>query len=402
MKGEKVLEERSLKVVDSNTTFFGKLSNTLSKIMITTKIGINGIVINLKRNNLLKTFENNINFKDNINDDKKHALEQKYQEAYSLYLEAIDKYIMDSVYKKVKTNTASEFEKTAMGNYYKITQLKEKDYNEYKYQKQKYLIELDYESLKLNAKEKIIKKYNEFYVTQMDSFYKGILKCYSVKLAECNRKSNDEKLDVYNKIFDTLQEYISNIITIKFQSSEGPVIQEKIGSEVQRLDQFDIGVLEPKDYVEKNMILLGISRTIFTHSLPLVATEQCYEKLLKDIRKIIVADKTKKAKLETYNIFLDLMEAYSIKLLSGKVYWEKVEERENYKKFYAEYEKTETAKEKEILFLKREIKTIEDNKENKEILNFYKERLISYGAMKNIKNICRTSSNYTRTRKVNR
>ena len=244
MKGEKVLEERSLKVVDSNTTFFGKLSNTLSKIMIPTKIGINGIVINLKRNNLLKTFENNINFKDNINDDKKHALEQKYQEAYSLYLEAIDKYIMDSVYKKVKTNTASEFEKTAMGNYYKITQLKEKDYNEYKYQKQKYLIELDYESLKLNAKEKIIKKYNEFYVTQMDSFYKGILKCYSVKLAECNRKSNDEKLDVYNKIFDTLQEYISNIITIKFQSSEGPVIQEKIGSEVQRLDQFDIGVLE--------------------------------------------------------------------------------------------------------------------------------------------------------------
>ena len=52
-----------------------------------------------------------------------------------------------------------------------------------------------------------------------------------------------------------------------------------------------------------------------------------YEKLLKDIRKIIVADKTKKAKLETYNIFLDLMEAYSIKLLSGKVYWEKVEEK---------------------------------------------------------------------------
>ena len=79
MKGEKVLEERSLKVVDSNTTFFGKLSNTLSKIMIPTKIGINGIVINLKRNNLLKAFENNINFKDNINDNKKHVLEQKYQ-----------------------------------------------------------------------------------------------------------------------------------------------------------------------------------------------------------------------------------------------------------------------------------------------------------------------------------
>lgn len=234
----------------------------------------------------------------------------------------------------------------------------------------------------------------------MDSFFKGILKCYSVKLAECSRKADEEKLDVYNKIFDTLEEYVNNIITIKLQTEDGQLIEEKIGGDLQRLDQFDIGVLEPKDYVEKNMILLGISRTIFTHSLPLVATEQCYEKLLKDIRKIIIKDKTKKAKMETYNIFLDLMEAYSIKLLSGKVYWEKIEEREKYKKFYAEYEKTETAKGKEILFLKRELSTIEENEENKEILQFYRERLIAYGAMKNIKNICKTSANYTRTRKV--
>ena len=56
MKGEKRLEERSLKVVDSNKTFFGKLSKTLSKIIIPTKIGINGFVINLKRNNLLKNY----------------------------------------------------------------------------------------------------------------------------------------------------------------------------------------------------------------------------------------------------------------------------------------------------------------------------------------------------------
>jgi len=234
----------------------------------------------------------------------------------------------------------------------------------------------------------------------MDSFFKGILKCYSVKLAECSRKADEEKLDVYNKIFDTLQEYVNNIIIIKLQTDEGTLIEEKNGGDLQRLDQFDIGVLEPKDYVEKNMILLGISRTIFTHSLPLVATEQCYEKLLRDIRKIIVKDKTKKAKMETYNIFLDLMEAYSIKLLSGKVYWEKTEEREDYKKFYAQYEKTETAREKEILFLKRELATLDNNEENKEILQFYKERLISYGAMKNIKNICKTGAKYTRTRKA--
>ena len=117
------MEERSLKVVDSNKTFFGKLSKTLSKIIIPTKIGINGIVINLKRNNMLKAYEV-LNNPKNSDVDKQKILSKKYKEAYSIYLEAIDKYIMDTVYKKVKTNTASAFEKDAMGNYYKITTLK--------------------------------------------------------------------------------------------------------------------------------------------------------------------------------------------------------------------------------------------------------------------------------------
>lgn len=389
------MEERSLKVVDSNKTFFGKLSKTLSKIIIPTKIGINGIVINLKRNNMLKAYEV-LNNPKNSDVDKQKILSKKYKEAYSIYLEAIDKYIMDTVYKKVKTNTASAFEKDAMGNYYKITTLKEKEYTEYKYQKQKYLIELDYESLKLNAKGKALEKYKDFYVTQMDSFYKGILKNYSVKLAECSRRL-DTSTDVYNKIFDILDEYINKILIIKLEDPNNG-IEERVGSELNRLDQFDIGELDSKDYVEKNMLLLGISRQIFTHSLPLVAAEQCYDKLLRDIRKIIVRTKDEKAKLEAYNLLLDLLENYNIKLLSGKVYWEKTEERESYKKFYEEYEKAETAREKEILFLRREITTLEENKENKNIIKFYKDRLVSYGVMRKLKDDCKTSTKYIRNK----
>lgn len=395
MKGEIRLEERSLKVVDSNKTFFGKLSKTLSKIIIPTKIGINGFVINLKRNNLLKAYDIMNNSKTS-DEEKKKVISSKYQEAYSLYLEAIDKHIMDTVYKKVKTNTASEFEKEAMGNYYKITTLKSTDYAEYKYQKQKYLIELDYESLKMNTKNKALERYKEFYLTQMDTFYKGILKNYSVKLAECSRRINND-IDVYNKIFDVLDEYVSKILYIKMQD-ETNLIEEKIGNEIHRLDQFEIGELDAKDYIEKNMILLGISRQVFTHSLPLVAAEQCYNKLLNDTRKLIVRTTDEKAKMETYNLLLDLLEAYDIKLLSGKVYWEKIDEREKYKKFYSEYEKAETSREKEILFLKREISILEDNEENKEILRFYKSRLISYGVMKSIKNNCKTSTKFTKNK----
>lgn len=384
--------ERSLRVVDSNKTFFGKLSSTLSKIIIPTKIGINGIVINLKRNNLLKTYEANENFKDNIDEEKKKSLSEKYQESYSLYLEAIDKYIMDSIYKKVKNDTASEFEKQAMGDYYRITTLKENEYIEYKYRKQKYLIELDYESLKLNAKEKVLSKYTEFYISQMDNFYKGILKNYSVKLADTLKTQDDEKDGVYTKIFETLEEYMNKIIPLKIQN-ESTGILEKIGTDYQRLDQFDIGKLDRKDYVEKNMILLGISRAIFTHSLPLVAAEQCYNKLLNDIRKIIVTEQDEKTKMESYNLLLDLLETYNIKLLSTKVYWEKAEEREQYKKFYDKYQKAATAKGKEILFLKREIKELTGNDENKPIIEFYKNRLVTYGAIRKIKSNCRTSHN---------
>lgn len=387
------MEERSLRVVDSNKTFFGKLSNTLSRIMIPTKIGINSFVINLKRNNLLKAYEANVNFKDNINDEKKQVLTKKYQEAYSLYLEAIDKYIMDSVYKKVRAKTASEFEKEAMGNYYKITTLKENEYIEYKYRKQKYLIELDYESLKLNAKEKIIKKYNEFYITQMDSFYKGILKNYSVKLADSSRKS-ENKSEVYKNIFETLDEYMSKIVPLKLEDKDNG-IEERIGNDYRKLEQFEVGKLDEKENVEKNMLLLGISRQIFTHSLPLVAAEQCYEELIKNNRKAILNAKGEKNKLEAYNLLIELLETYYIKLLSTKVYWEKATEKEKFKEFLEKYKKSETEKEKEILFLKKEINTI-DNNENKEIISFYKSRLVDYGAMRKIKNNCRTSSKYTK------
>ena len=39
---------------------------------------------------------------------------------------------MDSIYKKVKNNSASEFEKKALSQYYEITRLKEPEYIEYK------------------------------------------------------------------------------------------------------------------------------------------------------------------------------------------------------------------------------------------------------------------------------
>ena len=96
------MEQKSLRVLDTNKTFFSKITSTITKILIPTKLGINSMMISMKRNNLIKAYSNYNLAVEEDDIDKKEMLFKKYEEAYSLYLEAIDKYIIDSVYKKVK------------------------------------------------------------------------------------------------------------------------------------------------------------------------------------------------------------------------------------------------------------------------------------------------------------
>ena len=91
------MEEKSLRITGTDKTFFNKITKTLTKMLIPTKIGINGMLISIKRNNLLKHFE----AYQNENYNQKEA-EEKYNVAYEAYLESLDKYVMDSIYKKVK------------------------------------------------------------------------------------------------------------------------------------------------------------------------------------------------------------------------------------------------------------------------------------------------------------
>ena len=140
------MEEKSLRVY-SDKKFFTKLTNTITKLLIPTKIGINGMLISIKRNNVLKAYENYIN-SENVEADKKDEVEKKYEDMFSLYLEAIDKHMMDNVYKKVKNDTATGFEREALSKYYMVIHLKDTEYLEYKYRKQIFLIQLDYDTVK--------------------------------------------------------------------------------------------------------------------------------------------------------------------------------------------------------------------------------------------------------------
>ena len=104
-----IMEQKSLRVLDTNKTFFSKITSTITKMLIPTKLSLNSMMISIKRNNLIKAYTNYSLAVEENDIDKKEILLKKYEEHYSLYLEAIDKYIIDSVYKKVKNRNSFIF-----------------------------------------------------------------------------------------------------------------------------------------------------------------------------------------------------------------------------------------------------------------------------------------------------
>ncbi len=399
------MEERSLRITGADKTFFNKITKTLTRILIPTKIGINGMLISIKRNSMLKAFENY----SNKEEYDKEEIEKKYDATYESYLAALDKYVMDSIYKKVKSNTATEFEKNALSKYYEVTSLKESEYIEYKYRKQKYLIELDYEGIKVEGKEKIQERYYKFYLSKMDSLYKSILKNYSIKVADNISGYDTTKEWIYTKIFYTLEDYIQNILSLKIEINPDNQVKE-IVSEYEKYESYTVGKLDTRDNIEKNMVLLGISRKLFTHSLPLVVAEQCYEKLLKDARILVQDTKMAGKRERAYSMLINLIEDYNIKLLSTKVYWASPRNREEYKKFFSQYQEItklketdfiEYIKQKEILFIKNDMKQLQKGKTDySKILKYYKRKLVDYGAIRQIKNSYQSKGKYIKIKEV--
>ena len=398
------MEEKSLRITGTDKTFFNKITKTLTKMLIPTKIGINGMLISIKRNNLLKAFEGYKNSGENYNQKEAEA---KYDTDYESYLEALDKYVMDSIYKKVKNDTASEFEKEALSKYYEVTSLKENEFVEYKHRKQKYLLELDNDGVQLSAKEKLIERYNQFYVSKMDVLYKGILKNYSIKLADTMNTYETSKEWIYTKIFHTLEEYIQNILALKIRIGNDNVAKD-VKKEYENYETYTVGKLDTKDNIEKNVLLLSISRKLFTHSLPLIVAIQCYEKVLKDARVLVQDTKIATKRERAYSMLINLFEDYHVKLLSTKVYWENPKDREEFKTFWNQYKEIcklketnfiEYVRQKEVLFIKNDIKKIQEGNtktDYSKLITYYKRKLIDYGALRELKNAYISEGKYTK------
>lgn len=365
------MEQRSLRVVETDKTFFSKLSSTISKILIPTRVGLNGVMISIKRNSLIKAYNNYLEKGTEENS-------KKYEDSYALYLEAIDKYIMDSLYKKVKSNTATNFERDAIAKYYFVVSLKNKNYLEYKYKKQEYLLRIDYETVSNMKNQKVVNNYKNFYVAKMDTLYKGLLKNYSVAISDDVHQDSEE---AYKKIFDTLEKYIMEILPIKIEFGDDTAKEE-----YEEFLHTTVGKLDERDKIMQKVELLGVSRKIFIHSLPLAATERCYMYLLKQVRNIIKDSKNETKREQAYETLFEVMEDYNVKILSTKVYWDRPEERQAYKKFWEKFEKAkDDTNKKQILLLKQDLKELKKaRRENIAIIKLHKEKLTKMGVIKTI------------------
>ena len=223
------MEEKSVRIYNTNTTFFRKITNTLSKLFVPTKVGINSFLISLKRNNLLKAY--NMYVSDNIPKDKKESYLKKCEDYYAIYLEAIDKYIMESVYSNVKNGTATEFEKLALTNYYEITHLKDNEYLEYKYRKQKYLLELDEEGVVLNQKEKTAANYSVSKEVKQIIYAPGTVKRMTIavavnKILTTQEKEELEKLIISASGADLNRGDMINVTSLQFAAVDANRAQE--------------------------------------------------------------------------------------------------------------------------------------------------------------------------------
>ena len=102
------MAELQLKVVkNSDNGVFGKAINNFNKVLYSSGGGFFNIFMNSKRSNLLKAYANSEDIKKMGTEAKQKTISEKYEKAYENYLNALEKYITETVYTKVRKKVSN-------------------------------------------------------------------------------------------------------------------------------------------------------------------------------------------------------------------------------------------------------------------------------------------------------
>ena len=356
-------KSKTLKIITTNSNFIGRVATTIRNILVPTKIGMNSFLISMKRRGYIKADKLLEKIKSVPSKTQREEAERRYNTAYEEYLEAVDKYIMDSIYAKVRTDRANKIEKKALADYYKINTNKSEQYEEYKCKKQLFLLSLDYKLLKVSGK-KIDEKYEEIFALKSTKIYRNLLKNYSVRLADNRLVSIEKKNSIYMEIFRCLAEYVKEILPLEMKHSKVNKYA-KIQGEIDKYNSY-LGKLDEKDNLERTIILLNLSRTLFTHSLPMPIIEECFGKLLRDTRILLMKAEVKAKKEKIFSMIKTIIVELHQSVLESKIYWENKEEKKIQMDFWKKYQEAETEKDKDIQIIIKELKELKKDKKIRE------------------------------------
>lgn len=397
------MAELRLKVVnESGEGLFDKAVSNFSKVIYSSGAGLYGFVISSKRNALLKVYASYKDYTNIADEGKRNAIVKKYEKAYQNYLDTLEKYLKENIYHKVQKKVGTLQENKLLSQYYEVVALKGTQYDEYKPKRQILLLDMDWEILLGNKSNAAVSKYKPFYITTIDQIYKSMMRHYAVVLTD---KKNEQE-DKYHRIYQLVENYIKNVLPYKEETPENNLILEAYKKYVTTIDVY---TKKTENGIKKNLVLLELSRKVFSYSLPMVAAEQCYLKLIEDCRVGIENAFLDIDKFELYQLLINAMESYHENILSKKNYWDSPILKEEYETFWDKFQNLkklervdleEYQRQREILFVTYDIQALKkEKKKHEEVRLFYRMRLKEIGGFRRLKNHAQAKDGRWRTKR---
>ncbi|MBQ8298770.1 MAG: hypothetical protein IJX99_03125 [Clostridia bacterium] len=397
------MPELQLKVVkNTGDGIWGKALNNFNKVLYSSGGGLFNIVINSKRNSLLRASANYEEIATISNEKKRNTVAEKYEKVYDNYLNTLEKYITDTVYNRVQKRIGTIKENKLISEYYETNSLKGTEYCEYKYKRQLMLLQMDWETIVNSKSGYFVEKYKKFYSNVADQLYKGLMKHYSVKLTN----KNEDKNALFEKIYSLIDGYIKFVLPYLAESEGREKVLDGYKNYVEKIDMY---AKKEINSLKKDLYLLELGISLFVYCLPILATEECYMDLLERARRSLPNIYITADKFEMYNLLLDVIESYAYNVWSKKSMWESDIEKQDFENFWAkltEYKKlqridlNEYKKVREILFITYELKLFKkENKEYKELRAYYRDRMKQLGGLRKFKNSYKKMSGAWKTRR---
>lgn len=396
-------EQVQLKLVKrTEEGFLGKAISNIGKAVYSSGSSLYTLLISTKRSSLLKHYANYKTAMEIVDENKRNAVISKYEKVFENYISTLEKYVTETIYTKMQKKVSNLEEEKIMSSYYEINALKGVDHVEYKNRLHMLLLNMEWASVSAGKSGKFLDKYIDFYLYNIDELYRASMRHATILLA--NAKSGD--MDKYDAIYNLIENYITNVLPIMPETKENLEVVETYKKHVLTLDNF-----AKKEYndLRKKLTLLGLGKTLFVYSFPTVAAEQCYTNIISLARTYLANYFMDADKYEAYQVLLDAIEEYNDNVLVRKTYWGSPTEEEEYKKFkekWTELKKLarinydDFKKQREILFVKNDLKYMKKAKHKlDEVREYYRERMLQLHALRTFSNKYQVKLGKWRTRR---